>query len=357
MKKQADWQRQAVGYRPEQGQQHKPANRTQYAGYRPQKRRKLNPVRVTLAVVCLAVGITSAVLLIGYISDYVSSKSVSGEMKALYQQAKEQETPEISAPPTQAAAVTSATESADTEGSAQPESTPNPTVKPARTLQKTYAGNERFNTRAAIDALQKKNRDIIGWLYIDDVLDEAVVQRDNKYYLTHDYLGKKSGTGALFLEESCKLYPVPECLLLHGHNMKTGAMFGSLKKYKVKGVDFFRDHGYIKFETLYEDATYVVFSVAMIDIRPSESAFLNFVGNIRFPTDESFMRYVGRLKTLSLYDIDIAVEPSDRLLILSTCDGEDDNIRLLVAARLLRPDEDTGVLNDALRSVKLKRTY
>lgn len=330
-----------------------PDNAPRRSDQKPKKKKRrirLNPFRTAIVLVCAIVAVTCCVMLVNYLVDYFHSTQVSQELKEVYTQAKEIEMAEK---PT-------STPSAEVNDAALPlsmQSQPLSTPAAARTAPNAYTGNERFKARPTVVKLQERSRDIIGWLSIPDVLDDPVVQRDNTYYLTHDYMGNHSATGALFLDESCKLYPVPECLLLHGHNMKTGAMFGALKKYKVSGTSFFRDHGYIRFETLYEDATYVVFSVAQIDIRPSQSAFLNFMGSLSFSTDNDFMRYIGKLKTLSLYEIGVDVLPSDRILILSTCDGTDENLRLLVAARMLRKDEDLQPITDALRSVKQRRTF
>jgi len=98
-----------------------------------------------------------------------------------------------------------------------------------------YADNPTKRVSSIFYQLQAQNEDIIGWLKIDDVLEEAVVQRDNEYYLTHNALKQKSVTGALFLDENCDLDTVPTQMLIHGHNMKEGAMFGSLKKIQGQG--------------------------------------------------------------------------------------------------------------------------
>ena len=80
---------------------------------------------------------------------------------------------------------------------------------------------------------REKNEDYVAYLYIPDTeIEYPVVQRNNSYYLNHNFYGEKNAHGTIFLDESCSTEdPV---LLLHGHHMKDGTMFGSLKQYRDK---------------------------------------------------------------------------------------------------------------------------
>ena len=193
--------------------------------------------------------------------------------------------------------------------------------------------------------MQERNRDIVAWLKIDDELEEPVVQRDNVFYLTHNALQQESVTGALFLDENCDLIHVPTQMVIHGHNMKEGAMFGMLKKYKVKGAAFYREHAFIDFNTLYENGRYVIFAVAEVDIRAGQPHYLPFWHYSRFDSVEAFNNYIETARACSLYHCTVDVQPGDRLLTLSTCTGTDDNLRLVVMARKLREGENQLDLN------------
>ena len=171
----------------------------------------------------------------------------------------------------------------------------------------TYPDNPRLTVSSVFDELQERNRDIIAWLKIDDELEEPVVQRDNVFYLTHNALQQESVTGALFLDENCDLIHVPTQMVIHGHNMKEGAMFGMLKKYKVKGAAFYREHAFIDFNTLYENGRYVIFAVAEIDIRPGQPHYLPFWHYSRFDSAEAFNRYVETARACSLYHCTVDV--------------------------------------------------
>ena len=122
----------------------------------------------------------------------------------------------------------------------QPASTPQPSVLPAETEAPPAAAaapspspqpdtlppsgipiNPYATVSSRFRKLRQQNGDIVGWLKIEGMLDEVVVQRDNAYYLARDYRGYHNVNGAIFLDESCALDTRPYTLILYGHNMRT----------------------------------------------------------------------------------------------------------------------------------------
>lgn len=291
-----------------------------------------------LFVVCAAVFITCLTLLISYFSDILISRRTSAQLEEVYVAA--QNAAETAAPTHSPTPAPAKVRSAAATLSA-PAHTISPVAKSAAELwPTTYASNPTRRVSSVFYQLQQQNRDIIGWLKIDGVLEEAVVQRDNSYYLTHDALKNKSVTGALFLDETCDLDTVPTQMLIHGHNMKEGAMFGSLKKYKVKDASYYRSHPFIDFNTIYENGRYVIFAVCEVDIRSGRPNYLPFWHDVRFASADAFNEYVKKARSLSHYRCNVEVIPGDRLLTLSTCTGTDDNQRLIIMARRIRDNEN-----------------
>lgn len=161
------------------------------------------------------------VKMIGYKRDFASSRTTADELRRAYQ--TETPVPECTSTPTPhpTAAATAA---------------PVPTAAPAAVLQPAgYPSNPKLQISERFKALRKKNKEIVGWLNLGDLLDEAVVQRDEVYYMTHDALGRKNVNGAIFLDSGISLKTRPYCYILYGHNMKTGAMFGNLRNYENIG--------------------------------------------------------------------------------------------------------------------------
>lgn len=73
-----------------------------------------------------------------------------------------------------------------------------------------------------------RNPDTVGWIGISGIVHLPVVYRDNAYYLTHDFDGKRNDSGALFLDQGTPVTAQTQNLLIHGHSMYDGSMFGLL---------------------------------------------------------------------------------------------------------------------------------
>ncbi len=313
-------------------------------------------LRSLLTFVCAGVFVVCAVLLIRYFVDIGRARSASDELRRTY--AVSQTLPEETAVP---APAETAVETAVPEPVSTPEALPTQTRQPVETAADFasqwaagYANNPQLRISDRFQKLRQQNRDVVGWLSIEDVLDEPVLQRDNAYYLTHDASGQKNATGALFLDESCNLrIPTPH-LVIHGHNMKEGAMFGSLKKYKLKDADFYKEHPFLTFNTLYEEAQYVIYAVAEVSVEPKDADYLPFWAYGVFTTRSQWDAYVGRIRELSRYRTQVDVQPGDRLLTLATCSGTDNSRRLLVAARLIRKGESSLTLKQSIYSTTVK---
>lgn len=54
---------------------------------------------------------------------------------------------------------------------------------------------------------------------------------DNTYYLDHNYNQEYDKNGSIFLDYNCSVYPRSTNMIVYGHHMKSGNMFGNLQKY------------------------------------------------------------------------------------------------------------------------------
>ena len=189
--------------------------------------------------------------------------------------------------------------------------------------------------------LLRTNGDTVGWLYINGIVSLPVVYRDNEYYLTHDFSGHHNTSGALFLDEDTPLTPQARNLLIHGHSMFDGSMFGLLTHYQK--LDTVRQRPLISFSTLCEKETYCVFAVLKVTSNIADTDYFDYSGR-QFATDAAFNAYVQEAKARSLFEIPVDVKPSDALLTLSTCLDDD---RLVVLARKLRAGETREEMTSA----------
>lgn len=185
-----------------------------------------------------------------------------------------------------------------------------------------------------MDALSRKNMDLKAWLTIDGLLDLPVVYKDNQFYLDHDFDRNKNTAGTLFLDEFHPLRETTQHLLIHGHNMKDGSMFGLLTHYRQPL--YWKKHPFISLSTLWEKEDYVIFAVLDVPLDPKKDRYINYFTHPSFANDAEFEEYISGLRKRSLISSYLNVEPGDALLSLSTCVGDN---RLVVTARRIRPTE------------------
>lgn len=295
-----------------------------------QQRKKLLRLFIVIpACIMLIWGIAG---LAGYVSELSSSRQTAAELREIYEQptdipvpaATEIPLPEITEIP---AAVPA------------PAETPVPEAAAALLPDVPYPQNPGMVISERFSSLRKKSKYIVGWLRMDSV-DEPVVLKDNTYFLDHDAEGKKNANGAIFMDSGTRLETRPYTVILYGHNMKSGNMFGRLHKYKDSS--YLRKNRIITFDTLYENGRFAVFAAAEINTIPGTSAYFD-IWSLDDPTPEGRAEALRKLEIRSFSGISLDVRPDDQILLLVTCVGDDD-YRLLVTARRLRDGETESSL-------------
>ena len=116
--------------------------------------------------------------------------------------------------------------------------------------------------------------------------------------------------------------------MLYGHNMKSGMMFGNLRKYT--DLTYCRKHRTLRFDTLYEEGQYEIFAVVTISVTPGKARYLNLWG-LESTDRETRKDALASLKRANSYVSTAEVSEEDQILLLITCVGDDDE-RLVVAA-------------------------
>ena len=190
--------------------------------------------------------------------------------------------------------------------------------------------------QAAFSQLLDANPETVAYLDAADNIEFAVVQRDNEYYLTHNFFGEDTPEGTAFLDEGNSIYPLDEHMLIHGHNMRDGSVFGDLDRFRELG--YLRENAVATFNTLYENGLYAPFAVFDISATPGDQDYVD-MREFNFETDEDFLNFAFEAKSRSIFDIPVDVERGDRLLSLVTCSYGNDNGRLVVMLRALREGE------------------
>lgn len=170
----------------------------------------------------------------------------------------------------------------------------------------------------------EKYPDAAIWLQLPDTsLDYPVMLgTDNQFYLNHLPNRNKNALGSLFLDFRTNENSVH--LIVYGHNGSGGKMFGLLKQYESQ--DYFLEHKTLTVAT--SDAVYVcpIFSVRWVEA--GGNAY-----RLEFEDNDSLTDYINQAAAESLYQIDIDLGGTTRVLTLSTCTGRK-NQRLIVQALL-----------------------
>lgn len=182
-----------------------------------------------------------------------------------------------------------------------------------------------------------ENKDLVGWLEIDGtVINYPVLQSDSEensqFYLTHSFAKKKDKNGSLFMDYRNDFVDRDTNIIIYGHNMKSGAMFGTLKKYLEKG--YLEKHPKIRFDTIYERGTYEVIGAFLSEVSYQDEytfRYYNFLNANNESEFEAFCVNVMQLDALKKGTLD--AKYGDQLLTLSTCSSYTDEGRMFIIAK------------------------
>ena len=195
--------------------------------------------------------------------------------------------------------------------------------------------------------LYAANADVVGWLKAGENIDGPVVQRDNEYYLTHDFYGSADSNGTLFLNAVNSIEPRDDVLLIHGHNMRSGAMFGKLAYFRE--YDYLKQYPIIMFRTIYDAQEMYYTPVYAFDVsmQADNSEYFD-ITRVNFDDEnesDAFCEYLSAMQKLSLWRAEADVTENDKLLMLVTCSYKQEDGRFVLVCRALRDDETVEGIN------------
>ncbi len=178
------------------------------------------------------------------------------------------------------------------------------------------------------------NEDMAGWLNIPGTnIDYPIMwtPEDENYYLRRGFDKKSNSAGCLILDTDSCLEPLTTNLIIHGHNMKAGTMFGHLADYKDE--NYCEEHKNIILYTPECQRNYEVISVFYSQVYKKTDDVFKFYKFFRADTEEEFLDFYNNIKELSLYDTGVTAEFGDHFITLSTCAYHVENGRFVVVAK------------------------
>ena len=206
------------------------------------------------------------------------------------------------------------------------------------------------------------NDDIVGWITISNnypFIDYPVLQyTDNKYYLSHNFYGEPSRSGALYMDFRNHVGEDGQSanLVLYGHNMASGEYFAQITNYfnyavslgDPNNIDFYKRHPTLTFSTLYKTSTYKIFAGILTNTQPEAGEVFYYHNVHDFANKSEFDNFCAEVLDRSTFITpDVDLQYGDNLITLSTCMlgttyGATD-LRWVLFAREVREGEDETV--------------
>lgn len=177
-----------------------------------------------------------------------------------------------------------------------------------------------------MEELQALNPDVRSWITVDGThIDYPVVQgADNMQYVNTSVLGEFSLSGAIFLDSRCAADLSDPYLLLYGHHMDSGAMFGDVTNFLEQA--YFDSHptGTL---TLADGTVFQMTFFACVAVDASDPVI--------YPPDSGngLEDLLTRIQQTAVQSRELADAP-DRVIGLSTCLEAETNGRAVLFGSL-----------------------
>lgn len=184
------------------------------------------------------------------------------------------------------------------------------------------------------EEMKKDNPDFAGYLSIEGTRIEYPIMHtpdEPEKYLHKDINGRESSAGLPFIDARCSVSPDSDNIIIYGHNMRDGSMFGELDLYE--DPEYCREHPVIHFDSADEAREYEIMSVFYDRVYYTDEDEFRFYNFIDADGKEDYNRTMDRLIDKSVYDTGVRAQYGDKIITLVTCAYQEDNGRFVVIAR------------------------
>lgn len=187
---------------------------------------------------------------------------------------------------------------------------------------------ENNSLNVDFENLKKENSDTVAYLKVNGTnIDYVVVKgKDNSYYLKHNYNKEYNVAGWIFADYHNKFDESDKNIVIYGHNIKDGSMFGTLKNILERNWQENADNLEILLITEIGEYKYQVFSTYSI---APENYYINTVFN-----NDEYINFLNKIKSRSNYNYNIELNSNDKILTLSSC-NIDGSKRIVLHAKLI----------------------
>lgn len=216
--------------------------------------------------------------------------------------------------------------------------------------ERTYNIEFPVGMKEEFKPLYAQNQDFIGWLTVPGTcIDTPVYQKksNDEYYLKHDNYGTYTKYGIPFIESVHDITNMSRNTAIYGHNFDHKLIFDELHNYK--DPEYYKKYPVIEFSTLYADYKYKIIAAFHTNGESAgDNGYLFYYVAPEFG-DKCMMEFHDELLQRSYIHTGVDVQPTDKLLTLSTCtyffdtNGAVRNARFAVIARLIRDGESEEI--------------
>lgn len=221
--------------------------------------------------------------------------------------------------------------------------TATPLVEPSEEAQGTVDPTEAPTPEPVVNPysnLFEQNEDMVAWIQIDDTkIDLPIVQtlEDEDKYLLLDFEGNYNVNGTLLMDTDSDASKPSTNIIIHGHNMKSGEMFGDLDLYADE--TYAKEHEIITVFYQGVKKEYQVMSTFYSQVYKKSDKVFKFYKFFEATNLEEFNDYYENCKQLALFDTGVEAGFGDEFLTLSTCSYQVENGRFVVVAKMINQEE------------------
>lgn len=178
--------------------------------------------------------------------------------------------------------------------------------------------------------LKEQNNETIAWLKVNNTNIEYPVVKgtNNSFYLNHSFDKSSNSAGWIFADYKNKFDNTDKNIVIYGHNMRDGSMFGSMLNILNSKWYENEENTNITLYTENEKSIYKVFSVYKIE---NEDYYIK----TEFKNGNEFEGFIKNLKKRSIKDFNVDVSKDDNILTLSTC-ANNNKYRVVLHAKKVK---------------------